>query len=486
MNYRSILLKIVVGGTAVLLFAGIFVLVSNLVATWCPTPLPGVSIRPCGDGNSSGGPVVSQPGRPGSDATPVLATPEALAPQGDLPAPWDGASRVNILVLGLDTQPAYDAAGNIIVSPDRAGPARSDTMIVLTIDPQTKTAGMLSVPRDLWVNIPGFAAGRINTAYADGEGAKLPGGGPALAMKTVEQVLGIKIQYYAQVEFWAFAKFIDDIGKINVNVPKKIVIDPMGPGGDHVLLSQGWHLLNGARALAYVRNRHTADGDIDRSRRQQDVIFAIRDQILQPQNFPNLVSNAGFLYHDIQGGINTNLTPQQVLSLAALAINIPKENIRHAVIDDTMVTSAVVTVNGTNADVLRAIPDKIQEVRDEIFGSDGIVGPLAKGSDALDLAKQEGASVRVLNGTYTMGLELRTADFLKSKGLNVVGTANAAQLSGYTFVVDHTGRPYMLQYLKNLFNLKGFVQIVSRYDPGASADIEITLGDDWALKNSLP
>ena len=74
-------------------------------------------------------------------------------------------------------------------------------MILLTIDPLTKTAGMLSIPRDMWVNIPGFGYSRINTAYSLGEGSKLPGGGPELARKTVEQFIGVPIQYYAQIDF---------------------------------------------------------------------------------------------------------------------------------------------------------------------------------------------------------------------------------------------------------------------------------------------
>ncbi len=86
------------------------------------------------------------------------------------------------------------------------GPSRSDTMILLTIDPVSKTAGMLSIPRDMWVDIPGFGYSKINNAYAWGELYKLPGGGPGLAMKTVENFLGIPIQYYAQVDFSAFVE----------------------------------------------------------------------------------------------------------------------------------------------------------------------------------------------------------------------------------------------------------------------------------------
>lgn len=486
-NFRPTLRQIILAVIALVLFVGGLLGVSFLVATWCLTALPGTAVIDCKAGNPANGPDITQSGTtvPGS-APAIVETPLPVAPQADLPAPWDGASRVNVLVMGLDTQPTYDAAGNVVVSPDRVGAARSDTMIVLTIDPQTKTAGMLSVPRDLWVNIPGFGYNRINTAYFDGESAKLPGGGPALAMKTVEQVLGIPIQYYAQVEFWSFSKFIDDIGKIYLFVPKKITLDPFGPGNDHVVLSADWHWLNGARALAYARNRHTADGDVDRSRRQEDVIFAIRDRLLDPTNFPFVVANAAYLYKDIQAGINTNLTPQEVLSLASLGSQIPKASIKRAVIDNTMVTFATVMMDGTNAQVLKPVPDKIREVRDSIFSSGGVLSPMAKGANPIDLVKQEGCTTRVLNGTYTTGLANKTADYLKSLGINVVGTDTATQFPSYSIVIDHRGCPYTLKYFKDLFRLGAGNQIVSNYDPSATADIEIIVGDDWALKNPMP
>ena len=89
-------------------------------------------------------------------------------------------------------------------------------MILLTIDPLTKTAGILSIPRDMWVKFPGFGYSRINTAYSSGEGNRFPGGGPELARKTVEQFIGVPIQYYAQVDFHTFVEFIDLIGGIEV------------------------------------------------------------------------------------------------------------------------------------------------------------------------------------------------------------------------------------------------------------------------------
>lgn len=484
-NFKPTTRQIILGVVSLVLFVGSLAGVSYLVGTWCVTPLPGVAINGCKGSNASSGPDIGQSGNNNNSALD-LPTPEPAPPQVDLPPSWDGASRVNILVMGLDTEASVDAYGNVNPNPERSGPARSDTMILFTIDPQTRTAGMISIPRDLWTNIPGFGYAKINTAYYDGEASKLPGGGPVLAMKTVEQVMGVPVQYYAQVEFWAFSRFIDDIGKINIMVPKKIMIDPVGPGADDFMLSAGFHILNGSKALAYVRNRHTENGDVDRSKRQQDVIFAIRDKILDPHNFPGLVVNAKFLYDDVQSGINTNLTFPEIMSLGVLVKDIPQDKIKRGIIDYSMVNLGNVMVNGQNENVVKPIPDKIRELRDEIFTSGGALSPLAKGADALDLAKQEGATLSVLNGSPVNGLATKTGDYLKGLGVNVVSTGNPDQIPGYTLVIDHRGRPYMLKYLKELFHLSGSNQIVSRYDPSAAADVEIIIGSDWASNNPMP
>ena len=491
-NFKPTTGQIIVGAVALVLFVAAFIGVNSLVSGWCLTPIEGDAVNGCGQKAAVVTPTLAPGETPG---TPIpQATDVAKAPEVDLPVPWDGASRVNVLILGLDSEVAVDKDGNVLpVSPDRQGPARSDTMIVLTLDPQSKTAGMISIPRDMLVNIPGYGYSRINTAYYDGEADKLPGGGPALAMKTVEQFLGVPIQYYAQVEFWAFSKFIDDIGKIHVYVPEKIIIDPIGPGGDDWMLSKDWHWLNGSRALAYVRNRHTKNGDVDRSQRQQDVIFAIRDRILSPDNFTSLVANAQYLYNDLQSGIHTNLTFEQMMQLGMLAKDIPKDKIKRGLIDDSMMTSGNITLGGQPAAVLRPITDKVRVLRDEIFATGGATSPLAKGANALEVAKQENATVIVLNGTFTQGIAIQTGDYLKTQGINVINNGNANQNTGVTKIIDHTGRPATVKYFKELFGITSSAQIICAYDPtipsydpNAPADIEIILGDAWVNKNPMP
>ncbi len=460
------------------IFVGLLFAVRGLVTTWCVSPLPGVALNGCQDDASpqfTGAEGEATP-EPGNDIS-TLPTPEPQAPQVELPPTWDGASRVTVLLLGLDS---YDG------SADRSGPARSDTMILLTIDPQSKTAGLLSIPRDLWVNIPGFGYGRINTAYMQGDAYKLPGGGPALAMRTVEQVIGVPVQYYAQIEFAAFVRLIDELNKIPVIVEKKIFIDPMGPGADDIMLTKGLHMLGGVEALAYARQRHTEGGDVDRAKRQQQVIMGIRERVLEPENFPRLVAKAPAIYDLIQDGINTNLTFDEMMRLGMLAKDIPLESIEQGIINYDMVTLQNVTLNGESANVFKPIPDKIRELRDEVFTASGAVSPLAQGVDALDLVRQEGATIAVYNGTYTEGLAAKTSEYLKSLGFNVILADSATTFPGATVVKDHRGKPYALKYFRELFRLNGAIQIQSDYDLSAAADIEIILGPDWAASNPMP
>ena len=462
---------IIIGVIALTLLAGTFVLARYITVTMrAVAGIPGVSIVDDGTAET--------PDAPG------LPTAEPVVPSVALPPTWDGASRVTILLMGVDTEVVIKDGQ--VVSPDRTGPARSDTMILLTIDPQSKTAGMMSIPRDLWVAIPGFDYARINTAYYNGEANKLPGGGPVLAMRTVEQVIGVPVQYYAQMEFWAFTRLIESIGKVDVFVDKKITIDPMGPGADKIMLSAGWHKLGGVEALGYVRQRHTEGGDVDRSKRQQAVILAVRQKVTDPTNLPTLIANAPAMYNEVQAGVRTNLTFDDIMRLAMLAKDIPPENIKTGVIDYSMVQLVDLVVKGEKQSVFKPIADKIRVLRDEIFTASGALSPMAKGTDALDLARQEGATVAVYNSSLTSGLAQRTADYLKSQGINVISTGNSQLFPGTTQVVDHRGKLYSLRYFKELFKLNAGAQIVNKYDPSSEADIDIILSDDWAQSNPMP
>jgi LCP family protein required for cell wall assembly len=360
-------------------------------------------------------------------------------------------------------------------------------MILLTIDPLTKTAGMLSIPRDMWVNIPGFEYGRINMAYFYGEGSKLPGGGPELARKTVEQFIGVPVQYYAQIDFNTVVEFIDLIGGIDIDNQETLRLDPVGQGKDKIKLTCcGIRHLNGEKALAYARFRKDKEGDIARSQRQQKVVIAIRNKVLSPENFPLLLGKARQFYEEFSSGIKTNMPFDVALQLGVLARDIPLESIKQGVIDYTMVSLDNTTLGGENAAVMKPLPDKIRELRDQIFTFGGALSPLAGQGDLTALMQADASRVRLLNGSFSPGLDSTTGQFLFNQGVQVTEIGTAQQAYDRTTVILYAPKLYTLKYFQALFGINSSTQILIQPDPTSSVDIEVRLGNDWANSNPMP
>lgn len=474
--------QLIFWGIVLVIAIGGFVSVRAMTTCWTFTQLAGSPPASCGTSSSPTGPTITN-----SEGTPVAATqvaappPPVEIPNSNLPPAWDGASRITILIVGLDYRDWQTGDG----------PPRSDTMILLTVDPVSKTAGMMSVPRDMWVNIPGFGYSKINTAYADGEGAKLPGGGPELARKTVEQFIGVPIQYYAQVDFGAFVQFIDLIGGIDVHNTEKLRLDPLGGGKDKIILTCcGMRHLNGKAALAFARCRDIeqgcTDGDVGRAKRQQKVILGIRNKVLDPANFPVFLSKAQEFYNDLASGIKTNLPFDTAVRLGVLAKDIPLESIKQGVIDNTMISFDNTTLGGQNASVMKPLPDKIRVLRDQIFTSNGPTSPMAGSGDPIALMKADGARVRVLNGSFSPGMDVKTGNYFLGQGLAVTEVGNANQAYDHTVIVLHSPKLYTLKYLASVFGITASNQIVIQPDPASTVDVEVYLGNDWANKNPMP
>jgi polyisoprenyl-teichoic acid--peptidoglycan teichoic acid transferase len=440
--------------------------VRGMVSTWGLTDLPGFQVQASAETSGTTTPgETPNPGDPSGAAIPAAPTPE----------PWDGATRVTILLMGLDYRDWES---------DEGAP-RTDTMILLTLDPLTRTAGMLSIPRDLWVNIPGFDYARINSAYMLGEQYKLPGGGPGLAMETVESMLGVPVDYYAQIDFESFVRFIDEIGGVKIDVPEKIKVDLIGDGRETIkTLQPGIQTLPGDITLAYARQRYTDGGDFDRATRQQQVVLAIRNQLLRPQMVPTLLANASSLYNELSSGIITNLNLDQAIRLGLLALEIPVESIERGIIGTEHVNFAK-TPDGSQ-DVLKPLPEKIRLLRDEIFTTDGPISPSSSGEDLLSLVQTENARISILNGAGVPGLASTTAEYFRNEGLNIPEELlGDGEPSFYTTVIDHTGNPYTLRYLVEVMGISQN-NIRIRYEPGSTTDIELILGNDWASNNPLP
>jgi polyisoprenyl-teichoic acid--peptidoglycan teichoic acid transferase len=468
-------------GTAIIAF----MLVKNVVAGWVMPDVPGAPV----DASGNAGNIAVPNGPQASQPLQSSGGPAAKA--------WDGSRRVTALLMGLDFR---DWEANEPAS-------RTDSMMLVTYDPISNTAGMLSIPRDMWVYIPGFDYGKINTAYYLGEINKLPGGGPALAVQTVEQFLGVPIDFYAQIDFNSFIKFIDEIGCIDLKVRVPITIDPLGAGNTKTL-KPGTQPLCGADALAYARQRHTDGGDFDRALRQQEVILAVRNQIFNLGKLPELIAKSPTLYADIASGLRTNLTLSQVVQLALAAQKVPKENIKQAIIgtDDTQIA-----MSADGLSILIPNPDNIRIVRDSIFASGGPIAPVvlaptsvsqpaaaaaAPGdvpatatpipvADLTTLMVNEQARLMVQNGTQTAGLGERAGQYFQSIGMNVIGTGNADQLYSQMTLVDYSGKPYTMKFLAAMMQIPSD-HIFSRFDPNAPGDVAIIIGDNWQSVLKLP
>ncbi len=393
--------------------------------------------------------------------------------KGDPLPVWQGTERVNVLLMGIDQREGED------------GPWRTDTMLVLTLDPVTMTGGMLSIPRDLWVPIPGYEEGRINTAHYLGEIDDYPGGGPALAVKTVQYNLGVTIHHYARVNFTAFEEIVDMIGGVDIYVEEEIN-DPAYPdenyGYDPLYIPAGEQHFDGEMALKYARTRHSGGGDFDRAKRQQQVLMAIFKKVTRLDMLPQLASKAPDLWRTLQDSIATNLSLEQIIALARLASQVEPENIEHDVIDEDY-TQFWTTPE--EQQVLIPVREKMRELRDKIFTAESpppeaTTEPTTEAtSDPTAKMEEEAAIIEVLNGTTTTGLASRTSEYLKRKGVDVAHTGNADSTNiTDTLIVAHTDKPHTAGYVAQILSLPDSA-VVNGSDPAAEYDISIILGADY-------
>ena len=267
--------------------------------------------------------------------------------------PWGGSERVNILLMGIDRRP-----GEAFIS-------RTDSMMVVSLDPEGNTISILSVPRDLYVLIPGHGRDRINTAFVYGSAGNNPVGGAALAMQTVEYNLGIRLNHYVLVDFSAVINGVNALGGIDVYVPTDLN-DPTYPdmnyGYDPLFIPAGMTYMDGELALKYARTRHV-DNDFGRAQRQQQVILAARDKALG-LGLPSLISRAPVLYQQLERGIRTDLSLDQIVRLVTLAGDVPSENIKNAVLDFDYVDSFRTE---TGAQVLILVNDEAAPLIQDLF-----------------------------------------------------------------------------------------------------------------------
>lgn len=440
--------------------AWLFKTVQEAAAQWEVTrPDFGAVAEPGLSANNSGAPAPSSPVESNSPQTAV---------SGEMLQAWSGHDRVTVLFLGIDQRC------------DEVGPTRTDSMMIATLDPVAQTAAVLSLPRDLWIEIPGFGIDRINQAHYLGEANNYPGGGgPALAVETVAAALGIPIDYYVTVNFDAFIEVIDLIGGIDIEVPEEID-DPNYPdscyGYDPFQIDSGRHHLDGETALKYARTRATYGGDVDRAGRQQQVVLAAREKIARLGMLPQLIGQSPELWQTFQRNVRTDLSLEEAIQLALLVQEISRENIRTAVIDYDYVYDQT-TPDGQQ--VLVPIRENIRALRDELFIPPAVPTPVL--TNLPEKMRRENARVAVYNGTSTFGLAGDTRDYLEGFGVQVTEVGNADS-STYrsTQIIDFGSHPDTTLYLTQLLSVPP-LNISNGTTPDGDYDVLIILGIGWEV-----
>ena len=245
-------------------------------------------------------------------------------------------NRINILILGIDARPGEENYG------------RSDTIILSTILPLRGSVRALSIPRDLWVTIPGYGENRINTAHFFGE-LEAAGNGPNAAMKAIQHNFGVKPQYFLRIRFDGFREFIDALGGIDVEIPRHMSGYPAGV-----------HHLDGEKALALARDRSGSD-DFFRMERGQIVIRSVIKHTLKPTHWPRLFAALPVL----PKMIDANIPFWQYPRIALVMLRAGSDGIDTKAITRDMITPF--TTDG-GANVLLPNWDLILPVVQEMFG----------------------------------------------------------------------------------------------------------------------
>jgi LCP family protein required for cell wall assembly len=371
-------------------------------------------------------------------ATKAVAPP--TAPEQEAPS-WSGNDRLNILVMGLDTRETDPATRN------------TDTMLVLSLDPVNKTAAMLSIPRDVYIDKPGTFQGKINSAYAFG--------GPNLARRLVDDLLGIRIHTYVLVNFEAFNKIVDGVGGVVVDA-KRPVRDEYYPTPDYgierVNIVTGPQLMHGDLALKYARSRHDTN-DYSRARRQQEVIGALRTRLTQAdalRTLPSLIDTVGTT-------LETDFDPANVLPLARTGAGIASADISSDVLYPCGgdYPHCELSYNGDNGFFLFPDRAKVRDFAAQLFYDPRI--------------RQEGAHVEIENSGARAGAVKDVADRLALRAYGIVGVTTGSTARS-VILVRNTSKRYTAEQLRQAL---GGIPMETSGDGSGGPDIVVRIGSDF-------
>ncbi len=440
------------------------------IPTITNTPPPGASLTP------TASPTPRPENTPTSAPTPVIETfdeldPEQLESEG-IPTPVpliempDGVT--NILLVGSDSPNNEDPETSI----------RTDSLLIASINREEGTASLLSIPRDLYVYVPGWASTRINTAYAHGNQIEYEGGGIKLLKDTVLYNFGIPIHYYAQIDFSGFEGIVDSLGGVEVvnscQLTDWILKEPgldidEEDNWEMFTLEPGVHQMDGFTALWYARSRRTTS-DFDRGRRQQQLIDAIFDKGTDL----NLIAQAPAVWNSFQETVKTDMDLGKALQLAAVANSVQENGIQHLSLTRGEIEGYTIPESG--ASVSRLVPDEARKTISRLYDV-----------SELNQTARSPISVEIVNGSSNPDLTAIVADTLEWFGLVPIISEEKVEAEE-AIQIEYYGENFKGSYsnlVSWIFGVRlGEIELIS--GKLAPYKYRVVLGDDYsACRNAL-
>lgn len=383
--------------------------------------------------------------------------------------------RINILLLGM---------GGL----GHDGPFLTDTIILVSVKPSTNQIAMISIPRDLGVNLPGYGLRKINHANAYGEADK-PGWGAATATQVIEDTFDIDIQYYGRIDFKAFEEMIDEVGGVTVDVERSFV-DTEYPALNEeyqtVSFTKGVQTMNGKRALTFARSRHGNNGegsDFARSKRQQKILLALKEKVLSAGTIFNPV-RINNIINSLDTHITTNMEFGDMIALLKMAKELDTSNIIRLTIDDSP--------NGYLQSGATLLPksgsfDGINYAIEHIFDKETEVTPpnisiVSDTTPEQNLPPTAAINTIVLNGTWKAGLASRVKKILGDKDISVINIGNTEErpinTSGIYVLSDNIPKE-LTDALHTTLNIPIMTGPVPKHTLTGNTDIVIVLGENF-------